>query len=87
MPVKNNIVIGVLIGLMLPLLAYFLADVIFKDQIFPAKPGALYLITVGLNLVLMRILYKAKIDKTAIGILLVCFFVLILTFIFKIKLR
>lgn len=87
MPVKNNLLVGVFVGLMLPLSAYFLAEVIFKDQLFPSKPGTPYLIAVGLNLIAMRFLYKAKIDKTAIGILLICFLVLIFTFIFKIKLR
>ncbi len=87
MPFKNNLVIGALLGLILPLSTFFLADVFFKNQFFPSKPGAPYLIAVGLNLILMRFLYKAKIDKTAIGILLVCFLVLILTFIFKINLR
>lgn len=86
MAIKNNILIGVLFGLMLPLATFFLAEVIFKNQLFPAKPGAPYLIAVGLNLILMRFLSKAKIDKTAIGILIVTFLVLIFAFIFKIKL-
>lgn len=87
MPVKNNLVIGMLVGLILPLSAFILAEVIFKNQLFLSKPGAPYLIAIGLNLVSMRILYKAKIDKTAIGILIITFLVLVLTFIFKIKLR
>lgn len=87
MQVKNNVVIGMLFGLILPLLAFFLAEAIFKNQLFPAKPAVPYLVAVGLNLVLMRFLYKAKIDKTATGIMVVTFLVIVLTFIFKIKLR
>ena len=87
MQVKNNLVVGLLLGLILPLSTFFLTEVAFKDQLFPAKPGAPYLIAVGINLVLIRLLYKAKIDRTAIGILMICFVVLILAFIFKIKLR
>lgn len=87
MPVKNNIAIGVLLGLILPLLAYFFAEVIFKNQIIPSKPGVLYLVTIAVNLILMRFNFKFGADKTATGILLVTFLVLILTFVFKIKLR
>ncbi len=87
MPVKNNYAFGALLGLILPLLAYFLAEVIFKDQLMPAKPGVPYLIAIAANLFLVRFSFKSEADKTATGILLITFLVLILTFIFKIKLR
>lgn len=87
MPVKNNIAVGALLGLILPLLAYFIAEVIFKDQITPSKPGVPYLIAIAVNLLLARFSFKSETDKTATGILIITFLVLILTFIFKIKLR
>lgn len=87
MPVKNNIVVGLLIGLILPLLAYFMAEVFFKNEIFPNKPGVPYLIAVAINLILLKFTYKSNADKTGLGLLLVTFIVVILAFIFKIKLR
>lgn len=87
MPVKNNFAFGALLGSILPLLAYFLAEVIFKDQITPAKPGVLYLIAIAANLFLARFSFKSEADKTATAILIITFLVLVLTFIFKIKLR
>jgi hypothetical protein len=87
MPVKNNYVVGVLIGLILPLLAYFMDAVFFKGHIIPDKPGVLYLIAAGINLILLRFVYKFNADKTGMGLFVVTFIVLILAFIFKIKLR
>lgn len=87
MQVKNNIVIGALLGLILPLLAYFIAEVLFQDKIFPDKPGVPYLIAVGINLIFLKFTYKSNADKAGIGLLVVTFIVLLLAFIFKIKLR
>jgi hypothetical protein len=87
MPVKNNYVVGALVGLILPLLAYFMAEVLFKNQIVPDKPGVLYLIAVGINLIFLRFTFKANKDKAGIGLLIVTFIVLIAAFVFKIKLR
>ncbi len=87
MPVKNNVVAGALFGLILPLLAYFFSEILFKNLMIAGKPGVLYLIAVGINLVLLRFIYKANADKTGLGLFVVTFFALLLTFIFKIKLR
>ncbi|MVN21075.1 hypothetical protein [Mucilaginibacter arboris] len=87
MAVKNNIVTGALVGLILPLLAYFIAEILFKDQLIPDKPGVPYLIAIGINLILLKFIFKADKDKAGIGLLVVTFIVLILAFIFKIKLR
>jgi predicted Na+-dependent transporter len=87
MPVKNNYVVGVLVGLILPLLAYFMAEILFKNQITPDKPGVPYLIAVGINLIILRFTFKANKDKAGTGLLVVTFIVLIFAFIFEIKLR
>ncbi|MGI4021524.1 MAG: hypothetical protein ACRYFA_08470 [Janthinobacterium lividum] len=87
MPVKNNMVAGLLVGLILPLLAYFMDEIFFKDAILPSKPGVLYLVAAGINLVLLKFAYKSNADKTGTGIFVVTFIVLIVAFIFKIKLR
>lgn len=87
MPVKNNIVIGVLLGSILPLLAYFFSEVFLKDEIIADKPGVPYLIAVGINLILLRFTYKANADKAGTGLFIVTFIVLLLVFILKIKLH
>lgn len=87
MPVKNNVVVGLLLGLILPLSAYFLDAVFLKDTILPSKPGVVYLIAAGINLILLKFAYKRNADKTGTGIFVVTFIVLIFAFIFKLKLR
>jgi len=87
MPIKNSIAVGALVGLILPLLAYFFSDVFLKEEIIPAKPGVLYLIAIGINLILLKFIAKSNTDKAATGLLIVTFIVLLLAFIFKIKLR
>lgn len=79
--------LGLLIGLILPLSAYFLDEVFFRNAIFPSKPGVVYLLAAGINLVLLKYAYKANADKTGTGMFVVTFIVLIFVFIFKIKLR
>jgi len=87
MPVKNNIVIGVLLGSILPLLAWLLSEVFFKGVLIENKPGVPYLIAVGINLILLKFTYKANADKAGIGLFIVTFIVLLLVFILKIKLH
>lgn len=87
MQVKNNVVVGMLLGLILPLLAYIFSEVFLKAEIIADKPGVPYLIAVGLNLILMRFLYKYGSDKAGMGVFIVTFLTLLLAFIFKIKLR
>ncbi len=76
-----------LVGLILPLSAYFIADVFFKNLLIAGKPGVPYLIAAAINLFLIRFCYKRDADKAAIGIFIVTFLTLLLTFIFKIRLR
>ena len=87
MQVKNNFGLGLLIGLIFPLLAYLFSEVFLHREIIEEKPGVPYLIAVVLNLIVMRYTYKAAADKTGSGIMIVTFLVLVLVFIFKIKLH
>lgn len=85
MPVKNNLIIGFLLGAILPLLAYFITEVIFKGENIAGKPGTPYLIAVGINLILLKIFNKNDAGKAETGVMLVSFLVALLTFVFKIK--
>lgn len=87
MPVKNNVIAGMLLGSILPLLAYLFSDVVFKDEMIADKPGVPYLLAVGINLIIMKFIFKTEADKAAAGIILVTFLASIFAFVFKIKLR
>ncbi|MEX8547398.1 MAG: hypothetical protein V5804_07335 [Mucilaginibacter sp.] len=87
MQVKNNVVVGMLLGLILPLLAWVFSEVFFRREIIADKPGVPYLIAVAINLILLKQIYKANAEKAGIGLLIVTFTVVILTFVFKIKLH
>lgn len=76
-----------LIGLILPLSAYFIADVLLKNATIAGKPGVPYLIAVAINLIFLKYIYKAGSDKAGTGLLVITFIILLLTFTFKIKLR
>lgn len=75
---------GILLALVFPALAtvsgYFLKD----NTYLLGKPFLLCFAAVALNLVLLRIFFKAGADKTARGVILVSFVYLLLFFVFKI---
>lgn len=87
MQVKNNIAVGMLLGLILPLSAWIFSDVFLQREIIADKPGVLYLIAVAINLMLIKFTYKTNADKAGIGLLIITFTAVILTFVFKIKLH
>jgi hypothetical protein len=82
---KNNIVTGILAGLILPALAWLLFGVIFKDVVFMNKPGIPYLVAVAINLVGVRYGFRNDMDKTATGLVVTSFIVVGLVFILKIQ--
>ena len=76
-----------LLGLILPLLAWIFSEIFFQREIIANKPGVPYLIAVAINLILLKFIYKANADKAGIGLLIVTFTAVILTFVFKIRLH
>lgn len=76
-----------LLGLIAPLLAWLFSEVFFQREMIADKPGVPYLIAVAINLILLKYVYKANADKAGNGLLIVTFIAVLLTFIFKIKLR
>ncbi|MBS7564137.1 hypothetical protein KHS38_06940 [Mucilaginibacter sp. Bleaf8] len=87
MPYKNNWLTGILAGLILPALSCLLFQVLYPEAVWLNKPALPYLITIGLNLVLIRISVAKQADQTARGIMLATFaFLLFMIFVLKIKL-
>jgi len=80
----NNMLAGVLFALVFPVLAtvsgYFLKD----NAYIINRPFLPCIIAIALNLVVLRIFFKAGADKTARGVIMVSFVYLLLFFVFKI---
>lgn len=71
---KNSVLVGFLLGLIFPLLAFILmryTDV--QSQLFPDKPTGLYVIAAAVNLVGCWISYKKEMDKFGNGLVLATF--------------
>lgn len=84
---KNSILVGFVLGLILPGLALLIFNVLYKDIVILGKPAIPYLLALGLNLIGMRICYKKDADQTGRGIMLSTFIgMLLLVVVFKVKL-
>ena len=70
---KNNLWIGMAIGLIFPMLAYLLTT--YTTRMFATKPFLLYIVAGAINLVLIRLFYRktTSLEKSAKGVMLVTF--------------
>ncbi|MFZ4261430.1 hypothetical protein ACFRAE_05265 [Sphingobacterium sp. HJSM2_6] len=76
---KNNLLIGFGLGLIAPVLAYFLTkhtDLV--TQLFPDKPTAFYILAAAVNVIGCWSCYKKGLDKLANGLILAAFLGMIL---------
>lgn len=71
---KNSFLIGVILGIVFPILAYVLVNyTTISSQLFSDKPTAPYFLAAAINLIACWISYKKEFDKLANGIILVTF--------------
>jgi len=85
--VKNNIAIGFLLAIISPAIAWVAAEFTFKNYILILnKPAAPYLIAIAFNLFIIRYLFKKDNDQTGIGAIICTFIIMILVFLFKMRL-
>ena len=78
MQIKNNLLTGLLSALIFPLFA-FVVDSLFKNTIFFLnKPAVPYLVALALNLIALRVCIKKDLDKTARGVMVATFALLLL---------
>lgn len=71
---KNSVLVGFLLGLIFPLLAFILMRYTsVQAQLFPDKPTGLYVIAAAVNLVGCWISYKKEMDKFGNGLVLATF--------------
>ena len=76
MKMKNSFWLGLLLGLIFPLLAFLLSNYTALATKFPTgKEGILYMIAAGLNLLALRFLYKRDrpLDQIAKGVIAITF--------------
>jgi hypothetical protein len=81
---KNNIAIGFLVGLIFPAIAWLISEVAFNSYISTLnKPGIPYLISIAVNLFIIRYLFKKGNDQTGIGAIICTFIIMAMVFLFK----
>lgn len=84
----NNLFAGILIGSILPAIAWLVFSYWLQNEaIVMDKPAVPYLITVGLNLLLLRYCLKKDLDKTGNGIMMITFAFMLAVFFLKINIR
>jgi len=83
---KNNILTGILTGLILPVLSGLLFELLFTNVWILGKKNLPYLIVIFLNLLILRYYAKKQDLKTVQGIMLVTFIFAVLIFMFRFKL-
>lgn len=66
---KDNFLIGVLLGIIFPALAWFSVEILKFDLQFLGKKYLLYIAGAILNLILMRFYFKQSKGETAAGII------------------
>ncbi|MFI5139935.1 MAG: hypothetical protein ACHQIM_19095 [Sphingobacteriales bacterium] len=81
---KNNLLTGILAALIFPAIAWLIAGLLANTVYLINKPAIPYFAAIALNLILIRISFTRGADKTARGIMLITFVVMVLVFILKI---
>ncbi|WP_026896811.1 hypothetical protein [Daejeonella oryzae] len=80
---KDSAWFGSLLGLMLPVAAIYLVEILKKDIQFQDKNHLLYILTVASNLLLVRLYYGKGKEQTARGIIAMTFVCAFAIFIYK----
>jgi hypothetical protein len=81
---KNNITIGLLAGLIVPGITWFIFGCLLKNQtVILNKPVIPYLLAIALNLFAIKYFFKTGRDQTGTGMILCTFVVMILAFLLQ----
>lgn len=73
---KNSFWLGLFIGSIFPLLAFLLSRyTAWTSSFAPGKEGLLYMVAAGMNLLIIRLLYRrdSPLDRTAKGVVFITF--------------
>ena len=82
---RDNMWIGVILGLILPGIAFFFVEVLKKNIRFLQKDDILYIGCVALNLILVRYFFSKDKEQTGRGIVLSTFICAFIFFYYKMR--
>ncbi len=86
MQLKNSILTGLLIGLLLPAATWVLFARLYPDTVILNKPAIPYLVAIGLNLFVVKLCFQRNADNTGKGVMLATFAsMLAMVFILKVR--
>lgn len=71
MSIKNNLGLGVILGLPFPIMAYTLTN--YTDIIIPGKPSGLYVLALAVNMIGVWLAYRNERQELGKGIVLTTF--------------
>lgn len=80
---RNNLIFGLLLGAIAPLIAFLFTEHTSFGARFVDKPLTLYAIAGVVNLLVLRYFYKQQLPRTGGGIMAFTFLGLVLLLIFK----
>ncbi len=84
---QNNILFGVILGFIAPVIALLVKYQLKGNLYLINKPLMPYFIAIAINLVLVRVLHKKELDKTSRGIMLGTFTAMLLVLVLKSQLK
>ena len=82
---KDNVWVGLFLGLLLPGLGFVIVEVLKRNLIYLAKADLLYIGCVAINLLLLKYAYKKELEATAKGIISATFICALIFFYYKIN--
>lgn len=82
---KDNVWLGLFLGLLLPGLGFVIVEVLKRNLIYLAKADLLYIGCVAINLLLLKYAYKKELEATAKGIISATFICALIFFYYKIN--
>ncbi|TZF84111.1 stationary phase survival protein SurE [Pedobacter sp. BS3] len=82
---KDNIWLGLLLGVVLPGIAAFFVEILKKNIRFLNKDDLLYIGCVAINLLLVKYYFKQNCDNTARGIVASTFICALVFFYYKMQ--
>ena len=84
---QNNILFGVILGFIAPIIALLVKYQLKGNLYLINKPLMPFFIAIAINLVLVRVLHKKELDKTSRGIMLGTFTAILLVLVLKSQLK
>ncbi|TAF46160.1 MAG: stationary phase survival protein SurE [Sphingobacteriales bacterium] len=82
---KDNVWIGLALGLVLPALGFLIVQLLKRNFTFLGKADLLYIGCVAINLWLLKLAYKKEMEASAKGIISATFVCALLFFYYKVQ--